>query len=221
MRRAARGTAANTLLWVRAAIVDWAGGDRGRGCEGSGEGCRLFCIWHLTLQYIWRTAELKTARHSLTQPAIGTSATQHRRSATAGRRSVWCSSSNPNAVPTMSKRPTDHLEPSAKKRGNERQLTKDDEEDDEEQVRRLPLWALLACWHTCRSRFKGRRIRGLLSRGLLSRAAVPACHWPPPAARSCRRPLTFAARQSHLHSCCRRLPPRWWTPETLHGPARM
>ena len=51
----------------------------------------------------------------------------------------------------MSKRPTDHLEPSAKKRGNERQLTKDDEEDDEEQVCRAPLWrALPACWHPCR-----------------------------------------------------------------------
>lgn len=30
------------------------------------------------------------------------------------------------------KRPTDHMEPSAKKRGNERQLTKDDESDGEE-----------------------------------------------------------------------------------------
>ena len=32
----------------------------------------------------------------------------------------------------MSKRPTDHLEPSAKKRGNSRQLTKDDESDEDE-----------------------------------------------------------------------------------------
>ena len=63
---------------------------------------------------------------------------------------MWRSSNNPYAVLTMSKRPTDHLEPSAKKRGNERQLTKDDEEDDEEQVRRPPLWALPACWHTGR-----------------------------------------------------------------------
>jgi hypothetical protein len=40
----------------------------------------------------------------------------------------------------MSKRPTDHLEPSAKKRGNNRQLTKDDasdEEGDEVQTRAL------------------------------------------------------------------------------------
>ena len=32
----------------------------------------------------------------------------------------------------MSKRPTDHLEPAAKKRGNDRQLTKDDPSDEEE-----------------------------------------------------------------------------------------
>lgn len=32
----------------------------------------------------------------------------------------------------MSKRPTDHLEPSAKKRGNSRQLTKDDASDEDE-----------------------------------------------------------------------------------------
>ena len=32
----------------------------------------------------------------------------------------------------MSKRPTDHLEPAAKKRGNERQLTKDDPSSDDE-----------------------------------------------------------------------------------------
>lgn len=31
----------------------------------------------------------------------------------------------------MSKRPTDDLEPAAKKRGNSRQLTKDDASDDE------------------------------------------------------------------------------------------
>lgn len=31
----------------------------------------------------------------------------------------------------MSKRPTDDLEPAAKKRGNSRQLTKDDPSDDE------------------------------------------------------------------------------------------
>ena len=31
----------------------------------------------------------------------------------------------------MSKRPTDHLEPAAKKRGSERQLTKDDASDEE------------------------------------------------------------------------------------------
>lgn len=36
------------------------------------------------------------------------------------------------------KRATDHLEPSAKKRGNERQLTKDDASDDEDQVGRHP-----------------------------------------------------------------------------------
>lgn len=35
---------------------------------------------------------------------------------------------------SMSKRPTDHLEPAAKKRGNERQLTKDDPSDDEEVI---------------------------------------------------------------------------------------
>lgn len=34
----------------------------------------------------------------------------------------------------MSKRPTDHLEPAAKKRGNDRQLTKDDPSDDDEVV---------------------------------------------------------------------------------------
>jgi hypothetical protein len=32
----------------------------------------------------------------------------------------------------MSKRPTDHLEPAAKKRGSERQLTKDDDEEEHE-----------------------------------------------------------------------------------------
>ena len=32
----------------------------------------------------------------------------------------------------MSKRPTDHLEPAAKKRGNDRQLTKDDPSDEDE-----------------------------------------------------------------------------------------
>lgn len=32
----------------------------------------------------------------------------------------------------MSKRPTDHLEPAAKKRGSERQLTKDDASDEDE-----------------------------------------------------------------------------------------
>ena len=47
----------------------------------------------------------------------------------------------------MSKRPTDHLEPSAKKRGNERQLTKDDEEDEEEQVLAAQLCRPVpACW---------------------------------------------------------------------------
>lgn len=35
----------------------------------------------------------------------------------------------------MTGRPTDHMEPSAKKRGNERQLTKDDASDDEGEVR--------------------------------------------------------------------------------------
>ena len=35
------------------------------------------------------------------------------------------------------KRATDHLEPSAKKRGNERQLTKDDDLSDEDEVRRV------------------------------------------------------------------------------------
>jgi hypothetical protein len=30
------------------------------------------------------------------------------------------------------KRPTDHLEPAAKKRGSERQITKDDESDDDQ-----------------------------------------------------------------------------------------
>ena len=38
----------------------------------------------------------------------------------------------------MSKRPTDHLEPAAKKRGNERQLTKDDPSDDEEVISDSP-----------------------------------------------------------------------------------
>ena len=39
----------------------------------------------------------------------------------------------------MSKRPTDHLEPSAKKRTNDRQLTKDDASDDgEDEVRCRP-----------------------------------------------------------------------------------
>ncbi len=38
----------------------------------------------------------------------------------------------------MSKRPTDHLEPAAKKRGNDRQLTKDDASDEDE-VRTLLL----------------------------------------------------------------------------------
>ena len=38
----------------------------------------------------------------------------------------------------MSKRPTDHLEPAAKKRGNDRQLTKDDPSDEDE-VRKLLL----------------------------------------------------------------------------------
>ena len=35
-------------------------------------------------------------------------------------------------VGPMSKRPTDHLEPAAKKRGNDRQLTKDDPSDEDE-----------------------------------------------------------------------------------------
>lgn len=34
----------------------------------------------------------------------------------------------------MSKRPTDHLEPSAKKRASDRQLTQDDASSDEEEV---------------------------------------------------------------------------------------
>jgi hypothetical protein len=34
----------------------------------------------------------------------------------------------------MSKRPTDHLEPAAKKRTNDRQLTKDDDSEEEEEV---------------------------------------------------------------------------------------
>ncbi len=38
----------------------------------------------------------------------------------------------------MSKRPTDHLEPAAKKRGDDRQLTKDDASDEDE-VRTLLL----------------------------------------------------------------------------------
>ena len=37
------------------------------------------------------------------------------------------------------KRATDHLEPSAKKRGNDRQLTKDDPSDDDE-VRFYKIW---------------------------------------------------------------------------------
>ena len=32
------------------------------------------------------------------------------------------------------KRPTDHMEPAAKKRGNDRQITKDDASEDDEQV---------------------------------------------------------------------------------------
>ena len=35
------------------------------------------------------------------------------------------------------KRPTDHLEPSAKKRGSERQITKDDVSDEEGAVRKF------------------------------------------------------------------------------------
>jgi hypothetical protein len=34
----------------------------------------------------------------------------------------------------MSKRPTDHLEPAAKKRTNDRQLTKDDDSEEDEEV---------------------------------------------------------------------------------------
>jgi hypothetical protein len=43
------------------------------------------------------------------------------------------------SIAMSGKRPTDHLEPAAKKRGSERQLTKDDHAEDEEEVRRATL----------------------------------------------------------------------------------
>lgn len=51
--------------------------------------------------------------------------------------SVTCLVLEGVSIVIMSKRPTDHLEPAAKKRGNDRQLTKDDESEDEEVYRAL------------------------------------------------------------------------------------
>lgn len=40
-----------------------------------------------------------------------------------------------DCVTMTEKRATDHLEPAAKKRGNDRQITKDDESEEEQEVR--------------------------------------------------------------------------------------
>ena len=44
------------------------------------------------------------------------------------------------------KRPTDHLEPAPKKRGSERQITKDDVSEEEEQVRLSRLFKNSLCF---------------------------------------------------------------------------
>lgn len=51
------------------------------------------------------------------------------------------------------KRPTDHLEPAPKKRGSERQITKDDVSEEEEQVRlsRFFKTLVLSMIHPCLS----------------------------------------------------------------------
>lgn len=99
------------------------------------------------------------------------------------------------AAAQMSKRPTDHLEPSAK-RGAARQLTKDDESEDEEQVGRggAPPAALPEAYSASPHR------RPLLRRGRRTAHRQAFTCIPPAAAHPLRT--------------------RWWTPATLRGPAR-